>query len=556
MSHIVQCIETDRLPLEVKLEVRDGEKFCVYLLPSISRPGKAGASAGSLRSTVLLKSAVDPPPEASLVFEVSIYDPGTGDPVTMRTQRLGSSLNTDYVRPHVRSRVTPGMELRSGSRLEVILLDLRRVTFTLQLEEEIASRASSAIGGGGIRHKQPVAGGDTGAFLYYTVRSVLTINVQYLLARFAAVLQRLGIPTWIIPIMLTAILVVGGLGYYAYTQARAANAAEEAQAAAEDSQREAQAAAEVSLVNEMACLAQQQTLAMRLGLQELQDKALIQETMRLTFTNSVVIGEGGAIYGGADVLAYDQEQIDSLLDFIHVRYDDITSISSDADTCMAQEALLQPDLPAYVLMWHPDPDLVCPQDYSDVIENVPVRGPFGLSDRVKRQYGGDEREDDIAQAAGATSSDLDTDPRMAIRWSTEAFISGLREVQSALLAADAGNRVVVAPSQSHLWTLALWDAYNRLPSPGGGTLDETASACITKMVIQVNQQARPAEPGAPLLPNIVAVAVGDEDIRLSPTPGCMWSEDVIKLGAQQALLSVARATFYTAQGPTEDRTRN
>lgn len=556
MSHIVQCIEPDRLPLEVKLEVRDGEKCCVYLLPSVSRPGVSGASSGSLRSTVLLKSSVDPPPEASLVFEISIYDPGTGDPITMRTQRLGSSLNTDYVRPHVRSRVTPGMELRSGSRLEVILLDLRRVTFTLQLEEEIASRASSAIGGGGIRHKQPVAGGDTGAFLYYTVRSVLTINVQYLIARLAAGLQKLGIPTWIIPIVLTAVMVVGGLGYYAFTQARAANNAEEAQAAAEAAQAEAQAAAAISLANEMDCLAQQQTLAMRLGIEEKKDKALIEETMRLTFTNSVVIGEGGAMYGGADVLAYDQEQVESLVNYIYVKFDDITSISSDADTCMSQEALLQPDLPSYVLLWHPDPDLVCPQDYSDVIENVPVRGPFGLSDRVKRQYGGDEREDDIAQATSGVSSDLDTDPRMAIRWSTEAHIAGLREVQSALLAADAGNRVVVAPSQGHLWTLALWDAYNRLPSPGGGILDETAYACITKMVNQVNQQARPAEPGAPLLPNLVAVAVGDEEIRLSPTPGCMWSEDVIKLGAQQSLLSIARATFYADQGTTEDRNQN
>ena len=55
-----------------------------------------------------------------------------------------------------------------------MLPDLRRVTFTLQLEADIHQRASSAIGGGAVRHKQPVAGGDTAYFLYNTVRSILT----------------------------------------------------------------------------------------------------------------------------------------------------------------------------------------------------------------------------------------------------------------------------------------------------------------------------------------------------------------------------------------------
>ena len=96
MAHIVQCIEPDSLPIQIELELQDGEMFSVFLL------NDASTSPGGLRSTILTKSDTDPPPEAAMIFEVAIYDPGTGDPVTMRVRRLGSSLNTDLVRPHVR----------------------------------------------------------------------------------------------------------------------------------------------------------------------------------------------------------------------------------------------------------------------------------------------------------------------------------------------------------------------------------------------------------------------------------------------------------------------
>lgn len=549
MPHIVQCIEPDRLPLELNLEVRDGEKFRVYLLPSSSRPGEAGASSGSLRSTILLKEDTDPPPEASLVFEVSVYDPGTGDPVTMRVQKLGASLNTDYVRPHVRSRVTPGMELRSGSRLEVILLDLRRVTFTLQLEEEISSQASRAIGGGGVRHKQPVAGGDTAYFLYNTVRSVLTINLQYILARLTGWFTKLGIPPWIIPLAFTAILMVGGLAYFAYTQAQAKNAAEDAAEAAAEAQAVAQANAAIALENEMACLAQQQALAVKLQELELQAKALIRQTLDFTFTNSIVLGEGGAQYGADEVVNYDKEQQDPLVEAIFVKFDQLSGVPEDAAICLGQEPLLEPDLPLYMLLWHPDPEVVCPSDYATVDNGVDRAGRFGLSLRVKRLYGGEEREQEVAQAiSNVNDLELNADPRMAVRWAAEKHLQGLREVQTALFAADTGNRTAVAPSQGHLWTLALWDAYNRMPSPADGALDNPVGLCIAEMMQQVTRQARPAEPGAPLLPNIVEVALGDEVIRLSPTPGCPWPDEAIQKGAQQAMMAVAHTANAASQG--------
>ncbi len=541
MAHTVQCIEPDNLPIQISLELADGEMFCVYLLSD------ASTAPGGLRSTILAPADTDPPPEAALIFEVSIYDPGTGDPVTMRVRRLGSSLNTDWVRPHMRSRVTPGMEIRSGSRLEVVLPDLRRVSFTLQLEAEIHQATSSAIGGGGVRHKQPVAGGDTAYFLYNTVRSVLTINIQYLIARATAALTKLGIPPWIIPLAITAVVVVGGLAYFSYTQYQAAEAAEEQAAAAQEDLADAEAQQSAALAAQMDCLAQRQALAQRLNDIKEEMKAQVSLALQSGFTVSVAIGEGGARMNEDAVVEYDDQLTGSVINRIVTLMQEMSGVPSEASVCLSHDNVLVPDLPRYVLLWHPDPDLVCPIEYAAVDNGIDRAGRFGLSERVKRQYRGEEFEEDLVTALGSADPSQ-ADARMADLWSATNHANGLRDVQTALLLSDAGNRVPVAPSQAHLWTLALWDAYNRMPSPADGVLDNPVGICITELMDRVLQSAPPAEPGAPLLPNIVDVASGDKKILVTPTPGCPWPDDAIQLGANEALRAVAQMANYNSQG--------
>ena len=544
MAHIVQCIEPDSLPIQIQLELQDGEMFSVFLLSD------ASTSPGGLRSTILVKADVDPPPEAAMIFEVAIYDPGTGDPVTMRVRRLGSSLNTDLVRPHVRSRVTPGTEIRSGSRLEVVLPDLRRVSFTLQLEAEIHQGASSSIGGGAVRHKQAVAGGDTAYYLYNTVRSVLTINIQYLIARATAALTKLGIPPWIIPLAITGLLVVGGLAYYAYRQNQAASAAEAQAAAADDAAAKAEEAKEAAILNELDCLAQRQALAMRLNDLKEEMKAEVEGALNTSFAYSVALNEGGARMGEDDVAAYDKELQESVVDRVVDIMSELSGVPSEAENCLSHESVLIPDLPRYALLWHPDPDLVCPFEYATVDNGIDRAGRWGLSLRVKRQSNTDE--DFEQDFAGAGSDPSQNDARMAARWSAGTHAIGMRDIQTALLNSDAGNRVPVAPSQAHLWTLALWDAYNRMPSPADGVLDSPVSTCITTLMDQVLQSAKPAEPGAPLLPNIVSVASGEEKILVVPTSGCPWPDEAIPMGAQAALRAVAHTANYNSQGPVDN----
>ena len=79
MSILVECIEPDSRPLSNQLNVVQLQLFRLYLLND-TRFGLGG----SLRSTILLPAEKNPPPEASLVMELDVYDPGAGDPLVFR----------------------------------------------------------------------------------------------------------------------------------------------------------------------------------------------------------------------------------------------------------------------------------------------------------------------------------------------------------------------------------------------------------------------------------------------------------------------------------------
>ena len=362
-------------------------------------------------------------------------------------------------------------------------------------------------------------------------------------------LQKLGIPAWILPLAFTALLVVGGLGYAAYRQYKGKQAAEAIAEANAEAAEEAEAKAATALENEFECHRQRQALALRLNDLKEKIKAEVELALQTSFTYGVALGEGGARMGEDTVVSFDKELQKSTVDAVTNRVQELAGVPSEATVCLSQESVLVPDLPRYVLLWHPDPNLVCPVDYAAVDNGIDRAGRFGLSMRVKRQYGGVEFEEEILTAMGDSPDPAGADPRMADRWSAATLAIGLRDVQAALLTSDAGNRVPVAPSQAHLWTLALWDAYNRMPSPAEGVLDSPTAVCIAELMGEVQRTARPAEPGAPLLPHIVDVASGEQKIRVTPTPGCPWPEDAFQMGAQQALLSVAHLANYDSQGP-------
>ena len=112
------------------------------------------------------------------------------------------------------------------------------------------------------------------------------------------------------------------------------------------------------------------------------------------------------------------------------------------------------------------------------------------------------------------------------------------------VASDTGTRPVVAPGQMHLWSLTLWDAYNRLPSPASGVLDKPVGYCVEELIGKMLKSPEPSVPGQPILPDLTAVASGDKQISVSPSASCPWPTNVFETSAEAAIQSVANLSIY------------
>ena len=110
-----------------------------------------------------------------------------------------------------------------------------------------------------------------------------------------------------------------------------------------------------------------------------------------------------------------------------------------------------------------------------------------------------------------------------------------REIQFTLLTADTGGRPPVAPGQAQIWSLAIWDAYNRVPSPAGGVMDKPVGYCVDEMLDRLTSTAGVSEPGAPVLPDIAMVANENRSLVVPPSPSCPWPADAFTLGTKSLL---------------------
>ena len=137
------------------------------------------------------------------------------------------------------------------------------------------------------------------------------------------------------------------------------------------------------------------------------------------------------------------------------------------------------------------------------------------SSRVAKEFGAADPA--LGEASEAAEiQDLNADPRMNDRWSAYTLASGVRSIQSAILGAKTAGRPPVAPSQSQLWSLALWHAYNSMPSTAGGTLDSTAVECVEGLIDDLVAQTESAQPGEPIIPDMVQVILEEVDGFLAP----------------------------------------
>lgn len=159
-----------------------------------------------------------------------------------------------------------------------------------------------------------------------------------------------------------------------------------------------------------------------------------------------------------------------------------------------------------------------------------LRGPWGLGERALVLIG---RED----ADVLSDTDL-ADARLQMEWSRETLTRGLLAVREVLLGRRIQGRLAAPPEQVHLWTMALWHAWNELPpNATDGGVDE----CV-RLLLSGAAAGRAAEPGEAVLPSVVEVFDQDDwTVALSRSAACPWREDVLVEGVRIAMTTVAEA---------------
>jgi len=249
---------------------------------------------------------------------------------------------------------------------------------------------------------------------------------------------------------------------------------------------------------------------------------------------SISVELGGKREASDDALAFDKVAMKNTRGYTVTEMGKKRADLGDPQRCMGQAGVLGQDLPQYVLLWFPKKEYQCPDGFVLGDGAVDRAGPFGLSKRAAQEYGS-------GQGTGQkpANGEEPEDPRMNHRWSAHAMAVGLRDILNTVLEADTGDRPPVSPGQSHLWALAIWDAYNQLPSPASGVMDKKAPECVQDLMKQVIAASGPAEPGQPVLPDISLVALG-ESIPLKPSAGCPWPADALTTGAKDATEAVTR----------------
>mgnify|MGYP002632552851 CR=1 FL=1 len=198
-------------------------------------------------------------------------------------------------------------------------------------------------------------------------------------------------------------------------------------------------------------------------------------------------------------------------------------------------------LSRHPVFWYPSPDL--PAD-TDPIRwsrgGASLRGPFLLGERPLRMLGGFEGPLDSAQGELA-------DPRPQMDWSLQTFAEGLERTRATLLAwsgsstGGGGRRMAVPPEELHLWSLALYSAWNEMPmDEGAGSIGE-----CTRLLLDSVAARRTAEPGDAVLPSFLQILeAGEWIVPVGRTAACPWRDADLLEGVASSLASVVREVAF------------
>lgn len=519
MSLLLECIEPQSRPARRHLAVSPGDEVVIYAIPLPPNAPHA------LRRSVMRRASDPPPPDAVRVVGLRV------ETTALLVTDVGRKVVVDMLRGELRSQVVAGIRIPNTAIYEITLPDRGRLNVSFVMHAEVERGASVGVSGSGSRTSRVRYGTDNIWWLITDSKGILvTVGIDAW-DRFRDRLIGMGIDGRVLVFLGGMILTAGGT-WYAYSVTSEAN---ERADDAENALEMAQAAQAASLATELACLEQRKGLVETLGDENEQRRLAAEMALTLPLASTASIEIGGPRMANADVLALDELYRPNLVQAVVSRME---QAEGDPVPCLQQKPALGKDLPTYLLTWHPDPGLTCPLDY--VTEEAGVRrmGRWGLSNRVAREFGTAGTSN-----TGTTPETLDEllgDPRREDRWSAFTMAMGYRGVLDAILRTRRTARPPTLPSQSHLWALALLDAYNRMPSIASGALDMSAAACVENLLAHRLDAASPAVPGEPLLPDIASVAGGDVKLVATPAPGCPWPRDAMVVSTDAALRAAAR----------------
>lgn len=531
----IHLYEPDGMPRRSTLRLRERDRFMIYAFLD-----PATDSALDLRATLMRRAGTHPPPGARLLVEFTINEARPGELPVLDVRELGVDHDVYLIRTGSRGRLSRGHDVKSGARFEAVADMERPLRFSIEVASDAVKGKGLAVGTAKSGGSQAVAGIGSLIWVVPNVVEAFAEPRAKVVAFFQAAAKRMGISRVGISSAMVALptLVLLGGGAWAYY----ADADYKQQIAdLNEKLGYAQATTDAALVAEQSCKTQRAELTKRLGDEDAARRLQAELAMETTKAQTVSLTLGQARMSTDEVMEFDGVAVPAFEDLVVDTMVAMGDPYSFASVCLAQENVLGQDLPRFLLTWHPSPDVLCPPDFDAVIDGVAMVGFWGLSERVAREFGAPVGDD-----AG--------DPRANERWAAAAYTDAMKSVVETVLTLDTGDRPPVLPGQAHLWSLAMFDAYNRLPSPADGSMDRPMAECLEEALLEIAAKSEPAEPGQPVLPPLHAVAAGAA-VPVTPTSGCPWPSNVLATGANSALRAVTNLAMIqqkVEQGETEE----
>ncbi len=527
---LIQCFEPQGQPRRIAIEPGPTGRFCIYAIQDM-----LGEETKGLRVTVLRHPDHAPPPKSHFVVELEVRRRRPNEAPNFRVTRVGRGVTLEWLRHDGRSRVTTSTDLKDGSRFEVTLPDMRTVIFALEAATEVEQGAGAGVGGKG-RRSSGTAGISIGTYMVPAVAGMMADPAARITGALVGQLRKLGLsPAVAVPMLLTLTSMIAAIAVTGWSLSSQAKMSAELDAARTEKQQ-AEAGRDAALLAESACIQERQDIAKALDDVTQARKLQAEVALSVPMSQAISVELGGKRLASEAALAFDLVAMKNTRGFIVSEMAKKRPDLGDPLRCRGQVGVLGQDLPEYVLLWFPKVEYQCPEEFVLGDGAVDRAGPWGLSKRASTEFGAPQN---LGDSPMAVFGDAPADPRQNHRWSAHAMSVGLRAILDTVLQADTGDRPPVAPGQAHLWALAIWDAYNQLPSAAKGVMDKTAEECVDDLMKQVIAASGPAEPGQPVLPDVALVALG-EAIPLKPTSGCPWPSDALTTGAKNATEAVTR----------------